>query len=194
VTLVEMMIALAILLLCFLATSQVVFASLGTTADNSNKEVAESVATGVLSQERQAAFNDGNEWFNDSGLPNSSDSSATQAEAAWCNTACSPIVQVIASVTYYVYLSGGWCAETTVGAWGNSTNSSFGNTTPYPGYFLAVKVAWGPGSDQTTNTAVSAISNQNEIVMQGLVTTSGGDASSAPTTGPIYSCPVGVLQ
>ncbi len=181
-------------MLTFLATSQLVFASLGTSTSNSDKEVAESIATGVLSQERQAAFNEGDEWFSDSGLPSSTDSSATQADASWCNTTCSPIVQVIASTSYYVYLSGGWCEETAVGAWGNSTNSSFGNTTPYPGYFLAVKIAWGAGSDQTTNTGVDAINIENQLVMQGLITTSGGDASSAPATGPIYSCPVGVLE
>src|ERR1700722_17617898 len=71
VTLVEIMVALAVLLLTFLATSQLVFASLGTSTSNSDKEVAESIATGVLSQERQAAFNEGDEWFSDSGLPSS---------------------------------------------------------------------------------------------------------------------------
>jgi type II secretory pathway pseudopilin PulG len=194
VTLVEIMIALAVLLVAFLSTSQLVFASLGTATSNSDKEIAESVATGVLSQERQDAFNEGDEWFTDSGLPSSSDSSASQPEAAWCNTTCSPIVQVIASTSYYVYVSGGWCEETAIGTWGNTANDSFGNTSPYPGYFLAVKVAWGPGGEQTTNSGVSGINVEDQIVMQGLVTTSGGDASSAPTTGPIYSCPVGVLE
>jgi type II secretory pathway pseudopilin PulG len=194
VTLVETMVALAVLLVSFLATSQLVFASLGTATNNSDKEVAESIATGVLSQERQAAFNEGGEWFTDSGLPSSTDSSANQPAAAWCNTTCSPIVQVIASTSYHVYISGGWCEETALGTWGNSTSSSFGDTTPYPGYFLAVKIAWGPGSDQSTNTGVATINIENQLVMQGLVTTSGGDASSAPTTGPIYSCPVGALE
>jgi type II secretory pathway pseudopilin PulG len=193
VTLVEIMIALAVLLVTFLSTSQLVFASLGTATSNSDKEIAESVATSVLSQERQAAFNEGDEWFSDSGLPSASGSGESQPGAAWCNTTCSPIVQVIASTSYYVYVSGGWCEETALGTWGNTANDSFGNTSPYPGYFLAVKVAWGAGSEQTTNSGVAGINVDDEVVMQGLVTTSGGDASSAPTTGPIYSCPVGVL-
>jgi type II secretory pathway pseudopilin PulG len=196
-TLVEVLVALVVLLVVFLATSQLVFASLATSTTNSNKEVAESIATGVLSQEREAALNEGSEWFTDSGLPTAVDPISPYANNAnWCSTACAPIVQVIASEDYYVYLTGGWCEESTLGSWGNTPSSSttFGNTTPYPGYFLAIKVAWGPGSRQTTSSGVTAIESENQVVMQGLVTISGGDFSSAPPSGPIESCPVGNLS
>jgi prepilin-type N-terminal cleavage/methylation domain-containing protein len=191
VTLVEMMIALLVLLVVFLATSQLVFTSLGTSSGNSSKEVAESIATGVLSQERQAAFNQGATWFTSSGLP-----TGTGSAAKWCNSTCTPIVQTIASTGYYVYLTGGWCSESNTGTWQNlATSSSFGTSSnPYPGYFLAIKVAWGPGASQTTQAGVTGINTEDRIVMQGLVTTAGGDSSSAPTSGPISSCPVGALQ
>ena len=194
VTLVEMMVALMVLLVVFLATSQLVFASLGTSSGNSSKEVAESIATGVLSQERQAAYNQEASWFTSSGLPTSTGTSGSSAK--WCNSTCTPIVQVIASTNYYVYLTGGWCSETSTGSWQNlSTSSSFGtSTTPYPGYFLAIKVAWGPGSNQTTQSGVSSVNIEDQVIMQGLVTTAGGDTSSAPTSGPIYTCPVGALR
>ncbi len=196
-TLVEIMIALVVLLVVFLATAELVFTSLATSTANSNKEVAESIATGVLSQERQAALNQGSQWFTNSGLPTAVDPISPYANNAnWCNTTCTPIVQVIASEDYYVYLTGGWCEETTLGSWQNTSSSSttFGNTTPYPGYFLAIKVAWGPGANQTTSTGVTGIDSENQVVMQGLVTTAGGDYSSAPTSGPIESCPVGSLS
>jgi Tfp pilus assembly protein PilW len=191
VTLVEMMIALLVLLIVFLASSQLVFTSLGTSSANSSKEVAESIATGVLSQERQAAFNQGASWFTSAGLP-----TGTGSSAQWCNSTCTPIVQIIASTNYFVYLTGGWCSESNVGTWQNmTTSSSFGTSTnPYPGYFLAIKVAWGPGSNQTTQSGVSSVDTENQVIMQGLVTTAGGDTSSAPTSGPISSCPVGALR
>ncbi|MGO9342963.1 MAG: hypothetical protein ACLP6E_10655 [Acidimicrobiales bacterium] len=191
VTLVEMMIALLVLLVVFLATSQLVFTSLSTSSGNSNKEIAESIATGVLSQERQAAFNQKASWFTSSGLP-----TGTGSAAQWCTWTCGPIVQVIASTNYYVYLTGGWCSETNTGSWQNlSTSSSFGTSSnPYPGYFLAIKVAWGPGANETTGSGVSSINPEDQVIMQGLVTTAGGDSSSAPTSGPISSCPVGALK
>jgi prepilin-type N-terminal cleavage/methylation domain-containing protein len=161
VTLVEMMIALVVLLVVFLATAQLVFASLGTSSGNSSKEIAASIATGVLSQERQAAFNQGASWFTSSGLPTGTGSSGSSAQ--WCNTTCTPIVQVIASTNYYVYLTGGWCSESNTGTWQNmTTSSSFGTSNnPYPGYFLAIKVAWGPGSKQSTQSAVSSINTED---------------------------------
>ena len=191
VTLVEMMIALLVLLVVFLATSQLVVASLGTSTGNSSKEIAESIATGVLSQERQAAFNGGASWFTSSGLP-----TGTGSSPQWCSSTCSPIVQVIASTNYYVYLTGGWCSETNTGTWQNmTTSSSFGTSSnPYPGYFLAIKVTWGPGAKETTESGVTSIDIENQVIMQGLVTTAGGDSSSAPTSGPISSCPVGALK
>jgi prepilin-type N-terminal cleavage/methylation domain-containing protein len=191
VTLVEMMVALLVLLVVFLATSQLVFASLSTSSGNSSKEVAESIATGVLSQERQAAFNKGTSWFTSSTLP-----TGTTSAAKWCSSTCNPIVQVIASTNYYVYLTGGWCSETNTGSWQNlTTSSSFGTSSnPYPGYFLAIKVAWGPGSNESTQSGVSSINGEDQVIMQGLVTTPGGDTSSAPTSGPVSSCPVGALR
>jgi type II secretory pathway pseudopilin PulG len=196
-TLVEMTVALLVLLVVFLATAELVFASLATSTDNSNKEVAESIATGVLSQEREAAFNESSKWFTESGLPTAADPVSPYAnDANWCNTSCNPIVQVVASESYYVYLTGGWCEETTLGSWGNTSSSgtAFGNTVPYPGYFIAIKVAWGPGSDQTTSGGVTGINSESQVVMQGLITTAGGDYASAPTSGPIESCPVGNLS
>ena len=180
-----------VLLVVFLATSQLIFASLGTAQAGSNKEVAESVATGFLSQERQAASNEGASWFTSSGLPTSSTSSP-----GWCNTPCTPIVQIIASTSYYVYVTGGWCAESTTGSWGNLAGTGpFGSSTnPYAGYFVAIKVAWGHGAYETTSTGVSGIDSENQIMMQGLITTSGGDVSSAPSAGPVDSCPVGSLR
>jgi hypothetical protein len=43
-----------------------------------------------------------------------------------------------------------------------TTSSSFGTSNnPYPGYFLAIKVAWGPGSKQSTQSAVSSINTED---------------------------------
>jgi hypothetical protein len=195
-SLIEVIVALGVLLIAFVAVAlllQTNFELLGSTND---RQVAGSVAAGNINQQRQNAANQNAAGYFTGVTTNIS---ATTA-ATWCNGTCNPITQTVQNVTYYVYVAGGWCFENSSGTWGNDASSqTYGSngTSPYPAYpayFVAVKVAWGGGAKQTTSSGVASISSLHQVVLQSIVTPNGGYGTYSPTTGPISSCPTGVLQ
>jgi hypothetical protein len=189
-------VALSVLLIAFLAVAlllQTNFEILGSTSD---KQVAGSIATGVVNQQRQNAANQNASGY----FTNVSFNISATTAATWCNGTCNPITQTVQGVTYYTYVAGGWCYENGTGTWGNDTTSqTYGpnGSSPYPAYpafFVAVKVAWGGTAKQTTSSGVSNINSLNQVVLQSIVAPTGGYGTYAPTTGPIASCPAGSLQ
>ena len=206
-SLIDVALAMSILLVVTLALAGLLVALLRVSSNTSSKQVARGIAVGVLQEQRSIAAASTSS-FPPSQLPSSATGSPT-----WCPTTdpCTSgqlLTQKEGSVTYTVYLTGGWCAQTTSGTWGNtqsgtSTVATLGSTpytgyTPYAGYWVSVKVAWGAGSTQTTTAGVAGISSLRQVVISGLITAPGGDAtvgsSTAPTSGPIASCPVGSLS
>ena len=188
--------SLTVLLVVFLAVTVLLQALFGILGSTNSKQVAASVATGILNQQRQNAANqNAAAYFTSVGFNTSASTSAT-----WCTTTCNPIVQQVQGETYYAYVSGGWCAESSSGTWGNDSSSlvygSNGKSPypAYPAYFIAVKVAWGPTADQTSASKVSSISTLHQVVMQSIVAPSGGYGTYSPSSGPISSCPAGSLQ
>jgi Tfp pilus assembly protein PilV len=198
-SLVEVIVALSVLLIAFLAVALLLQTNFEIIASTSDKQVAGSIATGIVNQQRQNAANQ-----NAAGYFGGVSFNTTAATAAsWCNgTSCNAITQKEQGTTYYVYVAGGWCFENSSGTWGDDTTTPtqvYGpnGSSPYPAYpayFVAVKVAWGPTAKQTTSTGVSNINPLNQVVLQSIVAPSGGYGSYAPTTGPINSCPAGTLQ
>ena len=66
---------------------------------------------------------------------------------------------MVGTITYDIYLAGGWCAYSGAGAtWGNGSATTSKQASRPIAYFIAVKVAWGPdaatanptSSDKTT--------------------------------------------
>jgi type II secretory pathway pseudopilin PulG len=209
--LVEVMFAVAILLLVTLAIASLLYALVTQSSNTNNKEVAQNIATSLLQQERNGA------GVNTQAFPPLGYPTSQGTAPSWCvggNAACptiTPVTQLVSNTTYAIYTTGGWCAQlqpsgTTPGIWQNTpsgTNTSdwlgpngsaYSSYTQYAGYFFYVKVAWGANSSVSTSAAASAIPSATSVIVGGLITNSGGDAAVAPLKGPIDSCPVGVMS
>jgi len=197
ISLIEVLASLSVLLIVFVAVAVMLQAIFGILGSSNAKQVASTIASGIINQQRQNAAN-----LNATGYLNSAGFNiATGTPAAWCTSSCSPITQTIQGVTYYAYVTGGWCEESSSGSWGNdNATDAYGVTTAtgtysaYPAYFVAVKVAWGPQAKQNNETGANGISTLNQVVTQSIITPSGGYGTSSPSSGEIGSCPVGNLK
>ena len=145
------------------------------------------VFSSTLSATQLLTLYEGSTSFPPSGLP----SSAT-ASPAWCiSSGCAPIKQQLGNDVSYSYVTGGWCVQSG-SAWGNQSGSATLGTTPYPQYFVVVKVAWGPHALQTTAAGVlNSIPSAQSLVLATSVATPASYLSQVPTTAPVNSCPVG---
>jgi len=212
--LIDVLLAFSILLLVMAGIVTLLVSLIGNSANASSQQVGKSIAVGVIQEQRSIAAASPTS-FPPALLPapGSTPAVPVTTAATWCpaTNPCTKgalLTQSEGSVTYTIYLTGGWCAQAQNGTWGNTTSSFTGSLnqasnasstyTPFAGYWVSVKVAWGPTATQTSTSGVSGISNLFSVVVSGLITGPQGDAqtgnTSAPTTGPIDSCPVGALS
>jgi len=127
---------------------------------------------------------------------------------------CVPLVETLGHVRFAAYLTGGWCVfdsadekwtngvvpGVTAGATGSNTSQDgvdMGEiaSSPGVGYFVAVKVAWGPGSLQATPAGVASISPLKSVVATAMLPLPPGVpmGTAVPEAGwTVNDCPLGL--
>jgi Tfp pilus assembly protein PilV len=134
---------------------------------------------------------------------------------SWCPLgSCSPLVETLGHVRFAAYLTGGWCVfDSADEKWGNGSvpgvnpGSTGGDTSqsgldvgelassPGVGYFVAVKVAWGPSSLQANPTKVADISPLKSVVATAMLPLPSAlpVGTAVPEAGwTVSDCPLGL--
>jgi len=159
ISLVEVILATAVLIVVFVPVSRLLAGGVSDVGSSAHQGTADSVAAGVIAQEQSAALSDRSGPPLDTSTPPEPFYPQVAARA-WVSPALE--TQKVGGVTYHVYGVGGWClARETTGSPGQWTDAPSSMTAAhYPSsnpaeYFVAVEVTWGAMS-ATPDGALSA--------------------------------------
>jgi Tfp pilus assembly protein PilV len=141
-TLLDVVVAITVLMVVLLPIAYLLSTTSKVGASNQNRLTAQSVAASWLDQERALA-----QQSSSSPPSNISGPVGSVSSPQWPST---PVTETVGTITYQIYVAGGWCAYSGAGnAWTNGTvtTTTTGSSTPLS-FFVAVKVAWGPDAAQ----------------------------------------------
>jgi Tfp pilus assembly protein PilV len=145
--LLDVVVAITVLMVVLLPIAYLLSTTAKIQTGNQNRLTAQSLAASWLEQTRVSA-----EQLPTS-PPSVNSATLTGSVLTWPTYIGT---EKVGTITYYVYLAGGWCAYSGAGTqWGNGavTTTTSGNATPLA-YFIATKVAWGPDASIANPTSL----------------------------------------
>ncbi len=168
--LLDVAVAILVLMVVLLPVAYLLSTTSKIQGSNQNRLTAQSLAASWLQQELTAAQQ------SQSSAPSVSTPGGSTANPTWPSASGT---EIVGTITYDIYLTGGWCAYSGSGsAWTNgtvTTTTNTGKSTPLS-FFIAVKVAWGPDASQPNPVSVgqndgmvveySAMPSQTEWTVQ----------------------------
>ena len=180
--LIEMIIGIAVLMIVFIPAAYLLTDANSVVGSDTAGTTAQAVAVSWLNQVRSSSASP------ESPLPPAGVTSAA-SPPTWSTSVAGS--QQVGSITYEVYLEGGWCAPYTSTTAGRSSTQWVNQplpSTPPPAYFVAAGVAWGPKISGSSELGPDGYSHH--IVQYAQLATQSGWGPPATTT--MTNCPLGL--